>query len=191
MSYWTDLKAPTERELLIGFYDLTSFMGFANKTEPARLLDLMTGYFALTGRILVEAGGRLIKTIGDAGLVAFPAEQVDAGVLAFQAVQEEGDDWLAEHGFRGHAIVKLDIGPVAIGKVGSPGEEILDVYGKTVNVAATLVSTGLAMTPAVFRRLAPETRKRFKKHTPPVTYIECADARPRARGRRTVDVNGR
>ena len=51
-------------------------------------------------------------------------------------------------------------------------------YGKTVNVAATLPSTGLAITPAVFRSLQPETRTLFKKHTPPISYIDAADHRP-------------
>ena len=71
-----------------------------------------------------------------------------------------------------------DLGPVAIDLVGSPGEEIIDVYGKTVNVAATLPSSGLAVTPAVFRSLQAETRKLFKKHTPPISYIDADDPRP-------------
>jgi class 3 adenylate cyclase len=178
MSFWTELRMPAERELLIGFYDLTGYSRFIETAEPPKLLEVMSGYFALTGRILADAGGRLIKTMGDAGLAAFPAEVVDDGVRAFQALQSEGRDWLARHDYRSSAIVKLHLGPVAIGRVGSPGEEIIDVYGKTVNVAAVLPSTGLAMTPAVFRSLKPETRKLFKKHTPPVTYIDASDSRP-------------
>jgi hypothetical protein len=58
------------------------------------------------------------------------------------------------------------------------GEEIVDVYGKTVNVAAALPSSGLAITPAVFRSLQAETRKLFKKHTPPISYIDADDPRP-------------
>jgi class 3 adenylate cyclase len=179
MSYWTELRVPTEQELLIGFYDLTGYMRYAENTEPPQLLDLMSGYFALTGQIVAAAGGRLIKTMGDAGLAAFPAEAVETGVTAFQAVQAKGSAWLAERGFKSHVIVKLHLGPVAIGRVGSPGEEILDVCGKTVNVAARLDSTGLAMTPAVFRSLPAAARKPFKKHTPPISYIDVEDRRPR------------
>jgi hypothetical protein len=29
----------------------------------------------------------------------------------------------------------------------------------------------MALSPQAFRKLEPETRKLFKKHTPPVTYI--------------------
>jgi len=180
MSFWTELSVPTEKELLVGFYDLTGYGRYAEKAEPLQVLTTMSGYFALTGRILTDAGGRLFKAIGDAGLAAFPAELVDAGVLAFRAVQREGNNWLACNGFKSRAIVKLHLGPVAIGLVGSPGEEILDLYGKTVNVAATLPSTGLAMTPAVFRRLSAVNRKSFKKHTPPISYINAADPRPSA-----------
>ena len=181
MSFWTELRVPTERELLVGFYDLTGYMRYAERAEAGELLELMAGYFALTGQILSDAGGRLIKTMGDAGLAAFPVELVDAGVLAFQALQREGDEWLARHAYKTRAIVKLHLGRVAIGMVGAPGQQIIDLYGKTVNVAAQLPSTGLAMTPAVFRRLAPATRQSFKKHTPPISYIEAADTRPRQR----------
>lgn len=178
MSFWTELRMPTERELLIGFYDLAGYMRYAERTPPQALLTTMTGYFALTGRIVGEAGGRLIKTLGDAGLVAFPAETVDAGVQAMRSLQAAGREWLASHACKTDIIVKLHLGPVAIGRVGSPGEEIVDVYGKTVNVAATLPSAGLAMTPAVFRSLRPDTRQLFKKHTPPISYIDANDTRP-------------
>ena len=163
MSFWTDLRVPTEQELLIGFYDLRGYMRYAETAEPRQLLDIMSGYFAVTGQIIQDAGGRLIKTLGDAGLAAFPAELADTAV---------------ERNYKSHVIVKLHLGPVALGRVGGPGEEIIDVYGKTVNVAASLPSSGLAMTPAVFRSLQPDTRKLFKKHTPPITYIDAADPRP-------------
>jgi adenylate cyclase len=175
MSFWTDLRVPTEHELLVGFYDLSGYTRFIEHTEPRQVLETMAGYFALTGKILDEAGGRLIKTIGDAGLAAFPIEAVDAGVRAFQAVRSSGCQWLAQHGFKADAIVKLNAGPVAIGRVGGPGLEIIDIFGKTVNVAATLPGTGLAMTPAVFRSLKAETRTLFKKHTPPISYIDIND----------------
>jgi hypothetical protein len=37
MSYWTDLRAPSEQELLIGFYDLTGYICATPKApSPAR-----------------------------------------------------------------------------------------------------------------------------------------------------------
>ena len=73
MSFWTDLRLPCEQELLIGFYDLKGYSRQAEASAPLALLELMSGYFALTGKMIGEQGGRLIKTLGDAGLVAFDA----------------------------------------------------------------------------------------------------------------------
>lgn len=94
-----------------------------------------------------------------------------------RSVQTAGRAWLAKQGSRTDIIVKLHLGPVAIGRVGSSGDEIIDVYGKTENVAAALSSTGLAVTPAVFRSLQAETRKLFKKHTPPISCIDAGNSR--------------
>jgi class 3 adenylate cyclase len=182
MSFWTTLRVPTERELLVGFFDIGGFRRFAETTEPQRVLDTMAGYFAVTGRIVADAGGRLVKTVFDAGLAAFPGEDVDAAVRAFQEVKDKGEAWLAQRVGKCPVVVKLHLGPVAIGRVGSPGEEVIDIYGQPVSVAATLPGTGMTMTPSVFRRLQPATRKLFKKHTPPITYIDVADSRPARRG---------
>jgi hypothetical protein len=50
MSFWTQLRMPTERELLVGFYDLAGYMRHAEKSEPQALLATMAGYFAGPGR---------------------------------------------------------------------------------------------------------------------------------------------
>jgi class 3 adenylate cyclase len=177
MSFWTDLRLPCEQELLIGFYDLTGYTRQAEASEPRPCSSSMSGYFALTGGIIDEAGGRLIKTMGDAGWS--PSREPRRRRRANAAGGASPGPRLAgASGWRSRVVVKLHLGPVAIGRVGSPGEEIIDVYGKTVNVAASLPSAGLAMSPAVFRSLEPATRQLFKKHTPPVTYIGVDDARP-------------
>jgi adenylate cyclase len=176
MSAWTTLRLPMQQDLLIGFYDLTGYTKFSATHEPLGVLNIMTGYFSLTGKIILDGGGRLIKTLGDAGLCAFVAADTDHGVQCMRRVQREGDAWLAAHGYKARAKVKLHLGPVAIGMVGAPGAEIMDVYGKTVNTAAVLESKGFAMTPAVFRALKPETRTLFKKHTPPISYIAMEDS---------------
>ena len=68
---------------------------------------MLTGYFALTGGIIASAGGRLIKTLGAAGLAAFFASDADAGVRAMLDVQRAGDAWLVVivgRGMLGHSL---------------------------------------------------------------------------------------
>ena len=40
MSFWTELRMPTERELLVGFYDLAGYMRHAETTEPQDSLQV-------------------------------------------------------------------------------------------------------------------------------------------------------
>jgi hypothetical protein len=49
------------------------------------------------------------------------------------------------------------------------------VIGKAVNTAAALDASGVTLSVAAFRKLGPELRRRFKKHTPPVSYIRSED----------------
>ena len=168
---WYDKSESTTRDLLVGFYDLTHYTRYCRDHSDEHVLHVMQGYFLLTGGILNEDGGLLVKTLGDAGLAAFDAADSDVGVRSFLRLKEIGDRWLADKDVPGKAVVKLHLGPVACGMVGAPGKQRFDTYGKTVNTAALLESKGFAMSPQVFRSLSPETRKLFKKHTPPVTYI--------------------
>src|SRR5690242_12188573 len=71
MSYWTDMRTPTEAELVVGMYDLTNYTAFGQRATPLEVLDVMTRYHAFAGQLFHAAGGILIKTAGDAGLFAF------------------------------------------------------------------------------------------------------------------------
>ncbi|MCB2108425.1 MAG: adenylate/guanylate cyclase domain-containing protein [Rhodobacteraceae bacterium] len=174
MNAWYDMTAPAERDLLVGFYDLNGYVKYARTADPLVVFSLLAGYFDLTAGQIERAGGKFIKAIGDAGLAAFPAEHADTGVRAFLDVQRKGDVWLRDNGYPGRAQIKLNIGPVACGPLGGHIKPF-DVIGTTVNIAATLTGRGFTMTPAVFRALEPETRKLFKKHTPPISYIALSD----------------
>lgn len=179
MSYWTDLRTPAELELIVGFYDLVGYTRFSERTEPLPLLNLVTGYHSLVGKLIQDAGGVYIKAIGDAGLFVFKDDQADQAIECSEAMLDEGDTWLSENGYTNDARLGLHLGPVAVGYIGAPGEERLDIIGKTVNIGARLVTHRITVTPAVFRKLSPEFRKRFKKHTPPISYIGIDEPRPR------------
>lgn len=73
-------------------------------------------------------------------------------------------------------IIKAHVGAVVSGALGTRTAKGFDVIGETVNTAATLPSHGLALTAELFRKLSPGTRKRFKKHTPPVRYIPLEES---------------
>ena len=169
------IQSPQQCDLLVAFSDLTAFKHFAQDLNEERLFAAMAEYYELVGDIVTDGGGKVVKFIGDAALLVFPADGIDAGVLALRTLKERGDQFFSDRGAVCRHIIKIHFGPVCYGPIGTRDDKRFDVFGHTVNIAALLPSDGVAMTPQAFRRLAPETRQHFKKHTPPISYISVED----------------
>ena len=161
-------------DLFVAFFDLTGFTAFARQHDSRTVFDTLSGWYAVVGRHIEEAGGHVVKFMGDAGIAVFAAGDTEAAVPALRRAQDEGDAWLAARGYKAHAIMRGHVGPVTCGPLGPPGWQHFDVIGETVNLAAIASASGnyrFALTPQAFRRLSAAGRRAFKKHTPPVVYI--------------------
>jgi adenylate cyclase len=181
MSSVFDLSERTEVRLVIAFIDCTRFNAWVFKTEPTRLAEVVDDYYHRIAAAVEPAGGRVIKYIGDGSLIAFPIDRAGDGVIALLELKDSIDGWFARLGWDSRLIAKVHAGEVIAGPFGPTRE--LDLIGREVNVAATVSTRGFALTAEAFRSLDPETRKRFKKHTPPITYIRAEDPRPHRTGR--------
>jgi class 3 adenylate cyclase len=176
MTRLEDIRTPTETELLVAFTGIAGFnLRFVQPGEDQAVFDAMQSYFAWSGGLIQRLGGTVIKCMGDAMLLCFPAESAGPGVMALRELKSAGDAWLAERKIPCQHQIKAHLGPVIVGPIGAPGQERLDLCGKTVNICARLESGPLVLTPQVFRALDAGTRSHFKKHTPPVTYIRVED----------------
>jgi len=160
------------QNLLIAFCDLTNFRKLSQLMVEEELFGYLSDFYEITGKILEEADGRVVKFIGDAALVVFPEESVDPGMLALRRLKQEIDRMNAERRIDSRLIIKAHFGRAMTGMLGTAGDKRFDVIGSEVNVAAGLKSMGFAISVQAFRQLSPETRRLFKKHTPPVTYID-------------------
>lgn len=179
MSYWTELRTPAQCEALVAVYETHWLTQHAEAGTLAEVMEVMSTFFAQTGTRVAQAGGHQIKTLGDNGLAVFPIDGADAAILALHDLKAEGDAWFAARGYRSRVNVRVDAGPVVLGLIGTPGEEILDVFGRPVAAAFSMPSTGMAISATAFRLLGEQTRKLFRKHTPPVRYIGVDDYRPK------------
>ncbi len=157
-----NLTALIERDetvVIVGFFDLMGFAKWSEERPPRELLDLATALFKRTGRTIADAGGQLVKVIGDAGMFVFPADDPDRAVLSLKAMKRDCDAWLAERGYPDVMAVKVQLGPVACGQVGPPGDERIDVYGLTVNRAAMMRGRSFTLGASLVDRLRTETRQ--------------------------------
>lgn len=176
MTTLKNINTPQEMNLLVAFFDLTKFAQFGRNHSAREIFDTLSAYYEFVGDIVENSGGQVVKFIGDAALIVYPETHVNEGVLALKALKDKGDAWLTKRGMPSRNIIKAHFGPVVCGQVGTRTDKRFDVFGETVNIAALLKSNGLAMTPQVFRKLDARTRKLFKKHTPPITYIPVTES---------------
>jgi class 3 adenylate cyclase len=167
-----DASIRSEQSLLVVFADLTRYSAQAMCVTDVELAERMSVYYALVTSRIEAASGRVVKFIGDAVLAVFPEADVVRGVDAMLALKEEVDAAFTRDGWMCRLIVKAHFGPVIAGDFGGR----FDVLGKHVNAAAMVDSTGVALSANAFRKLSADARKRFKKHTPPITYIRVEDA---------------
>ena len=154
----------------VAFFDLSPIPQWTSSDADACVASFFTTFYGLAAEHVEPAGGRIVKVMGDAGLVAFPKESAEDVIFALcdfaraarRAARDAGlDTWLA---------VNVHVGPVVAGELGPPGAERYDVVGKTVNICARLGRRGITLSPQAFRCLSPEGRERFEKIMRPIVY---------------------
>ena len=175
MTYISEISSPVKLDMVVVFSDLTGFAHFSNNIETEDLFNFMFEYCELVGHIIEQTGGTVIKFIGDATLIAYNGESADKAVSGLLDLKESGDKWLQNRGINCRHIIKAHIGSVLCGRIGNKYNKRFDIFGPTVNTTFRLNSNGFAMTPQLFRTLSSKTRKLFKKHTPPITYIPLGE----------------
>ena len=132
---------------LVAFMDLRDFTATMNDLGSRKTLTLVNAAFDSIDRIVNEAGGEILKLIGDAALVVFRLDDVEptalhrvareavrACLLATEAVEEATEKL-------GHCMrlgVGLHYGTVQYGNIGSKHRRDFTVMGPVVNLASRL-----------------------------------------------------
>ena len=171
----TSERTPTR--LLVVFIDLTRFAAESARVGDAETAAVINDYYAHVADNIQSAGGTVVKFIGDATLAVFAENLVDAGVRLLLDLKPSVDAFMATRGWACRLTAKAHFGEVIAGDFGPPSLKRFDVIGREVNVAAVLKSTGITLSVEAFRKLSPELRQEFKKHTAPVVYIRSGDRR--------------
>ena len=167
----------SETPLLIVFLDLTRFGAQSRRVDDVALAERIDSYYEQVAAAVHDAGGRVVKFVGDGVLIVFDEDRVDHGVEMLLGLKDLVDDLMAQRGWECRLIAKAHFGTAIAGLFGRQGDQRPDVVGKAVNTAAMLEATGITLSVAAFRKLSRALRRRFKKHTPPITYIRAQDPR--------------
>jgi adenylate cyclase len=120
----TTLEAGEQPMLAIGFVDLVDFIRTSGSMQTDDLGRLLSRFEGLASDIITEAGGRVVKLIGDEAMLVFPtAEGAARGAIELVDACAAGELPSARAG--------LSLGPV-LARGG-------DYFGRAVNLASRLV----------------------------------------------------
>jgi len=121
------VEAGDDQPMAVGFTDIVGYTSQSKNLTGSELVDLVECFEDETTRLVVAAGGRVIKTIGDE--VLYVADDPRAAVEVALEVTRRGED--GEDDFP-RVRAGVAFGPVTA--------RLGDVFGPTVNIAARLTS---------------------------------------------------
>ena len=162
--------------LLICFYDIANFSSISrSKVDSIEIFELLNGMAKITYNAVNNSTGYVVKFIGDSALLIFPESSIDEGASLLLSLKEKLEEFFQAKGFSIKVAFNLHFGEVALGPFGNDSHTTLEVFGDHVNATAALAKGQhrgrFVISPQVFRKLSPETRKKFHKYTPPIVYL--------------------
>jgi len=162
------------KEHIISFYDLENFLQISKKYDTEGLFNFLNELQILVIHSLIEYEPKIIKNIGDSNLFIFSVDNVDKKIIALFNLKQKIEDFLKTRGFTSNASFSSHIGEITVGEFGIDPYKSIDAFGDSINITFKMngqpFKGRFTISPQLFRRLLPGTRKLFHKYTPPIVY---------------------
>ncbi|MBI5400542.1 MAG: adenylate/guanylate cyclase domain-containing protein, partial [Candidatus Yonathbacteria bacterium] len=131
------------REISVLFLDIENFTTLSEKLEPAKVVEVINGYFDEFSKIIMDIGGTVDKFEGDAIMALFgaPLPYSDHAAKACAAALKIRDAvaGLNSHfGYNLNVRIGLGTGDAIVGNMGSRERFDYTAMGDTVNTASRL-----------------------------------------------------
>ncbi|RFC68544.1 MULTISPECIES: adenylate/guanylate cyclase domain-containing protein [Mesorhizobium] len=164
-----------EREVAVLFCDIRDFTRITSDSLPFDTVFLLNRYFAVVGRAVEQAGGRLDKFIGDGAMAIFgletepdiacrqALEAAKAIIEGLDRVSRELDPDLAQPL---RVAIGIHSGPAIAGTMGYGRAMNVTVIGDTVNVASRLETLAKELDAAIVisRHAAEQSKLELKAY---------------------------
>ncbi|MGF1678796.1 MAG: adenylate/guanylate cyclase domain-containing protein [Candidatus Methylacidiphilales bacterium] len=135
----TPIVTPTVSDQIIAFADLHGFHRcICAQLNPEETFSFLSEYYAAVQAVMEGSEGKIIKWMGDAALLSFPASSPDGAIHILRTIKSETDLFLARKGHKAYMCIKAHVGLVAMGSLGNGEWARLDICGLAVNQTALL-----------------------------------------------------
>jgi len=144
-----DFVQGSEREIAILFADIRGFTALSERRLPYDVVFVLNRYFAVMGRAVEAAGGRVDKFIGDGVMALFGVESgtragcreaLAAARLMSERLPELNDSLRAELDRPLRIGIGIHCGPAIVGEMGYGNTAAITAIGDAVNTASRLES---------------------------------------------------
>jgi class 3 adenylate cyclase len=159
-----------KKKVLIVVFDLINFGSFSRESDSADIFSALDHFYISSKAKIEKNGGKVVKFISDSGLAYFEADDADKGIRTMWELKKDTDIWFSKITAKGGLAVNCHVGEVTMGEITGPHGRQLEILGDAVNTTFTLGKRQFLLSPEAFRSLESETRKIFKKYTPPIVY---------------------
>jgi adenylate cyclase len=126
------ITTPAEHRMVLAVADMEGFVKLSRAMSDARLFEILDGFYEQFQPPVEAAGGRIVKFMGDAALLCFPADRAAEAVEALHQVQARTQAWLQEQGAPFPVHVRAHVGTVVCGPMGTPDDKRFDIIGRPV-----------------------------------------------------------
>ena len=159
------------RKLVITLLDLAGYTRACSGREDTDVAAFLDDYYTLVVNALQQAGGTVVKFIGDAVLAVFEPDQAAAAVSAVLGLDPATVELASRHKVNVSTGANIHLATVAEGELGPPGFRRYDIIGTGVNHTFLMGGgAGVRISEPVYRQLPSDQRGPWDKQKPPAVY---------------------
>lgn len=139
MTQFDNIDEPTQCHLVVALADITGFGKASRDKSDLAVFQMLDKFYHLIDRLTAQAGGRVLKFMGDSALMIYPLDKAKDAVASLNRLQSEAGKIWPDPNQTCLVRTKAHIGPVVVGPMGP--KKRLDAIGNTLNELFCLPST--------------------------------------------------
>ena len=168
----TPTEALASSAVVVLVADLDGYAKAFKTRTDAQMAAFLDRYYSVAEDTVHEAGGRIVKFIGDAVLAVFPESGAASAVSAAATLRQEVERTGQQMGIPVRLGASVHMGPAVEAELGKGSSRRRDVIGRTVNQTFLLGrGPGVRISEKVYRKLPSAERTPWTKNKPPAVYV--------------------